>query len=171
MSVAQNSLPSNLPYLNIKIVDEDVHEELVAADKPGLMPTRGTPTAVGLDLYAAEDVTLEPMYASTCADAHRQMVSTGISVEFPDTHALFIHDRSGMSAKFGVHRVAGLIDSDYRGPVKVALVNLSNHTYEISKGDRIAQAVLAPVSLVTPKRVSELSDTSRGSGGFGSTGK
>jgi dUTP pyrophosphatase len=155
--------------LKVKVLNKEVHKELKEQDHQGLIPTRSNATDAGLDLYAAEDVYLKASN-SLPQESHRAIVSTGIAVEFPPGLVLLIQDRSGMSAKHGIHRVAGTVDSDYRGEVKVALVNLSQKDYQIKKGDRIAQAVLQPVILAQPIEVDELSDTSRGVGGFGSTG-
>lgn len=156
--------------LNIEIMRDENGEPL------GTLPTRSNPTDAGLDLYAAEDKVIDPNFypeASRNADAedrHRVLVRLGIKMEVPPGLGLFIWDRSGMSAKHGIHRVAGVVDEAYRGEVKVALVNLSNRPYTIKKGDRIAQGILAPVILAQPREVDSVSETSRGTGGFGSTG-
>lgn len=159
----------------VKILNKELDEALKAEGKPGLLPTRSNATDAGIDLRAAEDITLAPWACGDLclevSESHRAIVSTGIAVEVPPGLALFIQDRSGMSAKHGIHRVAGTVDSGYRGEVKVALVNLSQKEYHIKKGDRIAQAVLQPVILACPVEVDELSDTARGTGGFGSTGR
>jgi dUTP pyrophosphatase len=179
-SLVPNPKQSDQPYyksqlrvpvmdLKVKVLNKEVHNELKEQNHQGLIPTRSNTTDAGLDLYAAEDIYLKASN-SLPQESHRAIVSTGIAVEFPPGLVLLIQDRSGMSAKHGIHRVAGTVDSDYRGEVKVALVNLSQKDYQIKKGDRIAQAVLQPVILAQPVEVGELSDTSRGAGGFGSTG-
>ena len=161
---AQNTL------LNIEIMKDDFGNSI------GTLPTRSNPTDAGLDLYSAEDITIQPnLYpevtnSAEAKDSHRVTVRTGIKMEVPPGLGLFIWDRSGMSAKHGIHRVAGVVDSSYRGEVKVALVNLSCKAYHIKKGNRIAQGVLAPIILATPIEVASVSDTSRGEDGFGSTG-
>ena len=155
--------------LSVKVLNKEVNNELKEQGHQGLVPSRSNATDAGLDLYAAEDVYLKANN-SLPQESHRAVVSTGIAVEFPPGLVLLIQDRSGMSAKHGIHRVAGTVDSSYRGEVKVALVNLSQKDYQIKKGDRIAQAVLQPVILARSVEVDELSDTSRGAGGFGSTG-
>jgi dUTP diphosphatase len=158
------------PPLNIEIMKD------LDGNSLGKLPTRSNPTDAGLDLYAAEDITIQPnLYpeVTSIADAkdkHRVTVKLGIKMEVPPGLGFFICDRSGMSAKHGIHRVAGIVDADYRGEVMVALINLSNKTYHIKKGDRIAQGVLAPVILATPVEVDSVSNTTRGVGGFGSTG-
>ena len=150
------------PFLKIKKLHED-----------SKVPTRNNPTDAGLDLYAYEGVTLMPrsFWADTGEDKARAIIPTGIAVEFPPGYAFFIHDRSGISATHGIHRVAGLVDESYRGEIKVALVNLSHKNYTIKKGDRIAQGVLMPIALPEVVVVDELSDTTRGNKGFGSSGK
>lgn len=162
--------------LKVKILNKEVDEELKGSGLPGLLPTRGNPTDAGLDLRAAEDLIIKGLDKGTSfedayEEAHRATISTGIAVEISPGLGLFIQDRSSVSAKHGVHRVAGVVDSSYRGEVKVALVNLSYQDFEIKKGDRIAQAVISPVILAEPLEVDELSDTARGEGGFGSTGR
>jgi dUTP pyrophosphatase len=155
------------PYLKVKKLHED-----------SIVPTRNNPTDAGLDLYAYETVTLEGRafrynIDGTLAesDLARTVIPTGIAIEFPPGYALFIQDRSGLSAKHGIHRVAGTIDEAYRGELKIALVNLSHKPYTIKKGDRIAQGVLMPIALPEVQVVTELSDTARGDKGFGSSGK
>lgn len=158
--------------LKVKILETEIQAQLEEAGHQGLLPTRSNPTDAGLDLYAAEEVTLKALSpGQDPEDAYRAKISTGIAVEFPPGLGLFIHDRSGVSATHGVHRVAGVVDSSYRGPIKVALVNLSSTDYHIKIGDRIAQAILAPIILAKPIRVDELSSTERDTGGFGSTGR
>lgn len=148
------------------------------------VPSRANPTDAGLDLYAVEDVTLAPAITPKSLtwvtnekwpepwddlEPTRAIVRTGIAVEFPPGLALLIWDRSGMGAK-GIHRLAGVIDSAYRGELKVVLVNHSPAPYTIKKGDRIAQAIIQPVILPTVVEVENLSDSERGVAGFGSTG-
>lgn len=146
------------------------------------LPTRANPTDVGLDVYSTETVTLEPRQVylppddednigTTETDPTRAIISTGISVEFPPGYGLFVWDRSGLSANKGLHRVAGVIDCTFRGEIKIALINLSNKSYTIKEGDKIAQLVLAPIVTPTIIQVENLSNTDRGTGGFGSTGK
>ena len=119
----------------------------------------------GRDLRSAEDAKLEPF--------ERKMISCGIAIAIPEGYAGFVMPRSGLAAKHGISIVnsPGLIDSGYRGELKVILINLDAHeTFSISKGDRIAQLVILktpPVSLVEAQ---ELTDTERGDGGFGSSG-
>ncbi|MDO9556931.1 MAG: dUTP diphosphatase [Coriobacteriia bacterium] len=119
----------------------------------------------GLDLFAAEDVTLEPF--------RRALVPTGIAVAIPEGHAGFVQPRSGLAIKQGLGLVnaPGLIDSHYRGEIKVIAINLDPETpITITRGDKIAQLVIQQVACVELIEVSELDETARGEGGFGSTG-
>ena len=119
----------------------------------------------GLDLYSAEDVTLTPM--------QRALVSTGIAIAIPEGYAGFIQPRSGLAIKSGLSLVntPGLIDSHYRGEVKVIVINLDPITdIEISRGDKLAQLVIQPVVTAKLVELDVLDDTARGEGGFGSTG-
>ena len=119
----------------------------------------------GLDLRAAEHVVLEPF--------ERKMVSCGIAVAIPEGHAGFVLPRSGLAAKHGISIVnaPGLIDSNYRGELKVILVNLDAHeAFEVNVGDRIAQLVVLAVPAAELVEVGELDETVRGEGGFGSSG-
>lgn len=130
---------------------------------PGaIMPTRGTDGAAGYDLYAIEDVTINCFNFT--------LVSTGVSMAIQAGHYGRIAPRSGLAVKHGVMVGAGVIDSDYRGEIKVALATL-NGVYEFKAGDRIAQIIIEPV--VTPEltQVDSLDDSERGDSGFGSTGK
>lgn len=119
----------------------------------------------GLDLYAAADVTLAPF--------ERALVPTGIAAAIPEGHAGFVLPRSGLAARSGLSLVnaPGLIDSHYRGEIKVIAVNLdASIPIEIRRGDRIAQLVIQPVVRVEVKEADSLDTTARGEGGFGSTG-
>ena len=126
-------------------------------------PTYGSAGAACFDLYALED---------TRSIFGRAIVSTGISVEIPPGYEMVIRPRSGLAFNHGVHAFSGTIDHDYRGEVKVLLVTDSSSSgFGIEKGERIAQATIQPVLRVEFNEVSELSDTARGAGGFGSTGQ
>ncbi len=119
----------------------------------------------GMDLRSDEDVVLEPF--------ERKAVSCGIAVAIPRGYAGFVLPRSGLAVKHGISIVnaPGLIDSNYRGEIKAILVNLDpNESFSISRGDRIAQIVFAPVPETKLVEVDELSETDRGDGGFGSSG-
>ena len=132
------------------------------------IPRRATEGAAGMDLYACidENITLAPQQLV--------IVPTGIAIELPDSGcAAFLYARSGLGVKHGIclGNGVGVIDSDYRGEVCVGLCNVSDKPYVIAPGERIAQVVIAPVFTPDVVEVSELSDTQRGAGGFGSTGK
>ncbi|MBS3079025.1 dUTP diphosphatase [Candidatus Pacearchaeota archaeon] len=126
------------------------------------IPLVGSEHAAGFDLYSCEDYELQ------VGETHA--VATGIAIEVPVGKVLFIWDRSGMGFK-GIHRFAGVIDSDYRGELKIVLCNHSKNPYKIIKGDRIAQGVIQDYYIPEFEEVEELSSTDRGIGGFGSTGK
>lgn len=131
------------------------------------LPAYQTALAAGLDLAAAVH---EPVQI---APGERALVPTGLSMALPAGFEAQIRPRSGLAAKHGVTvlNTPGTIDADYRGELKVILINLGAETFEISHGDRIAQMIIAPVVQATIVEVDNLSDTDRGSGGFGSTGR
>jgi dUTP pyrophosphatase len=150
----------------IKVVFEDW------ADRDLPLPAYETTGAAGADLRAnlrPEDremgFILDPM--------HRAVVPTGLRVEIPPGFEMQIRPRSGLAVKFGITlpNTPGTIDSDYRGPLGVALINLGAEPFTIHHGDRIAQAVIAPVVQAGFALAESLSDTARGEGGFGSTGR
>jgi dUTP pyrophosphatase len=134
---------------------------------PGLpLPGYASAGDAGLDLLAAEDASLEP--------GERAAIPTGIAVAIPEGHAGFVHARSGRALKEGLALVnaPGLIDSGYRGEIKVIVVNLDPRSpIDIRRGDKIAQLVVQPVATVDPVIVDELPPSDRGEGGFGSTGR
>ena len=134
------------------------------ADLP--LPHYATPDSAGLDLLSAEDadVTLIP--------GARAMVATGIAIALPSGFEAQVRPRSGLAAKHGitVANSPGTIDADYRGEIKVILINLGDTPVTLARGDRIAQMVIAPVIQADWREVTSLDDTTRGSGGFGSTG-
>lgn len=129
-------------------------------------PRYANPGDAGLDLYAAEDARLEP--------GQRAMIPTGIAVAIPQGYAGFVQPRSGLAAREGLSIVntPGLIDSGYRGEIKVIAINTDSEVpIEVSRGDRVAQLVIQQVPIVEVVEVEELDDTDRSTGGFGSTGK
>lgn len=133
-----------------------------------VLPKRMSEGAAGLDLTACIDSPIEIKPNSL------HMIPTGIAIALPDNnHAAFIYARSGLAVKHGItlSNCVGVIDSDYRGEIMVGLCNVSEKSYTISSGERIAQMVIAPVVNMNIEQVSELSETERGDGGFGSTGK
>ena len=125
-------------------------------------PTKGHIDDAGWDLYSSEAVSI-PAGATV-------LVSTGVAMAIPNRYVGLIWDRSSMGVK-GIHRHACVIDSGYRGEVKVFLHNTTNETYHVERGDRIAQLLIQEVPVFRQHVVDELDTTSRGDGGFGSTGK
>ena len=128
-------------------------------------PTYATDGAAGLDVVSAEDLTLAP--------GQRHAVATGFAIAIPEGYEVQVRPRSGLALKHGITclNTPGTIDHDYRGEVKVILANLGNEPFDIRRGERIAQLVPAPVTKAAFREVAELSETSRGAGGFGSTGR
>jgi dUTP pyrophosphatase len=127
-------------------------------------PAYATEHAAGLDVVAAEELTLAP--------GARHAVATGFAIAIPEGYEVQVRPRSGLALKHGITclNTPGTIDADYRGEVKVILANLGAEPFDIRRGDRIAQLVPAPVQRARFTQVEELDDTARGHGGFGSTG-
>ena len=128
-------------------------------------PSYATEGAAGLDVVAAEDVILAP--------GQRYAVSTGFAIAIPHGYEVQVRPRSGLALKHGITclNTPGTIDEDYRGEVKVILANLGNEAFEVRRGERIAQLVPARVQKAAFLEVDALSETERGVGGFGSTGR
>lgn len=140
--------------MNIKI--KKLHPDAI-------IPYIAHPGDAGCDFFAIETITLNP--------GERGQIPTGIAIELPEGYASFIWDKSGVSHKGGIKTLGGVIDSGYRGEYKIGMVNLSKEPYTFEKGDKIAQFIIQKVETPIFEEVIELSDTSRGEGGFGSTGK
>lgn len=130
------------------------------------LPKYETEGSSGMDLRANidETIVLKPL--------ERYLVPTGISLEIPRGYEAQIRARSGLAIKHGISLVNGIgtIDSDYRGEIKVILINLGNEDFEINKGDRIAQMIFAKVEMAEVREVKVIESSERGSGGFGHTG-
>ena len=128
------------------------------------LPAYATEGAAGMDIVSAEDVTLAP--------GARHGVATGLSVAIPAGYEIQVRPRSGLALKHGISvpNTPGTIDSDYRGELKVILINHGAEPFAIARGDRVAQLVLAPVTQAAWNEVADLDETERGAGGFGSTG-
>jgi dUTP pyrophosphatase len=128
-------------------------------------PAYASDGAAGMDVVAAESLTLAP--------GARHAVATGFAMAIPAGYEVQVRPRSGLALKYGITclNTPGTIDSDYRGEVKVILANLGSEPFEIVRGERIAQLVPAPVQRADMDEVADLDDTARGSGGFGSTGR
>lgn len=127
-----------------------------------ILPYRATDGAAGLDLYADEEGNLPA--------GGRRIVGTGISMAIPKGYVGLIWPRSGLAVKHGIDTLAGVIDSDYRGEIKVALINFGPEDIFIRQGDRIAQLLVQPIAHFKMKEADELANTARGGNGFGSTG-
>ena len=142
--------------MQIKIINKSKHP----------LPNYETNASAGMDLRAnlTESITLKPL--------ERAIVKTGLFIELPIGYEAQVRPRSGLAAKNGITvlNAPGTIDADYRGEIGVILVNLSNETFVIQNGERIAQLVIAKHERAEWVAVNELSETSRGAGGFGSTG-
>ena len=128
------------------------------------LPEYATPASSGVDLRAAESLILEP--------GERGSVGTGLSIELPEGFEAQIRPRSGLALRSAITllNTPGTIDSDYRGEIRIIVINLGQEPFEIKPGDRIAQMVIAPVVQLKWEESSSLSDSQRGEGGFGSTG-
>ena len=133
-------------------------------DPKAVIPTRGSNAAAGVDLHAPKALVIHPN--------SNGVVSTGLAVEIPDGYFGAIFARSGMATRKGLRpaNCVGVIDSDYRGEIKVVLHNDSDIIRPVQEGDRVAQLVILPYELIEFDEVDELNDTDRGIGGFGSTG-
>jgi len=142
--------------MKVKIVNRSRHP----------LPTYETEGSAGMDIRAQldEDVVLQPL--------ERTLIPTGLFIELPLGYEAQIRPRSGLAAKKGitVANAPGTIDSDYRGEIKVIVINLSNDTHTLSDGERVAQMVIAKHEHIAWEAVDQLSDTQRGAGGFGHTG-
>ena len=143
--------------MEVKVVNKSNHR----------LPEYATIGSAGMDLKAniSEPVVLKPL--------KRELIPTGLYMQIPTGHEVQIRPRSGLACKYGitVANAPGTIDSDYRGEVKVCLINLSDTPFVVNPGERIAQAVLNKVEKIEWEEVSELDTTERGEGGFGHTGK
>ena len=143
----------------------DIHLQWLPHGQGLPAPSYATDGAAGLDVVAAEDVTLAP--------GQRHAVATGFSIAIPEGYEVQVRPRSGLALKHGITclNTPGTIDHDYRGEVKVILANLGADHFEVRRGERIAQLVPAPVLKASFTPVDQLTDTARGTGGFGSTGQ
>ena len=152
---------SNVPMSGLPV---DICRLPHAADMP--LPAYASDGAAGLDLCAANDAAIQ------LGPGDRVLVPTGFSIRLPALYEAQIRPRSGLAAKYGVTvaNAPGTIDSDYRGEIKIILINLGSDAFIIERGMRIAQMVLAPILRPKITHRDTLDDTERGSGGFGSTG-
>ena len=142
-------------------------EVLIAKDEGATLPSYATASASGMDLRAclSAPITIKPF--------ERALVPTGIRISIPDGFEAEVRPRSGLAVEFGVTvlNTPGTIDADYRGEVKVVLINLGNEPFTVRSGDRVAQMVFQKTARIAWREVDELPQTPRGAGGFGSTGR
>jgi dUTP pyrophosphatase len=137
--------------------------EVALLEPHAVAPARQTPGAVGYDLRACEDAVVPP-------SGGRALVSTGVAVKVPPGTYGRVAPRSGLAVSSGAHVGAGVIDADYRGPVKVLLFNFGDAPLQVRAGDRVAQLILEAAVTPPVAVVPRLDDTARGAAGFGSTG-
>jgi len=139
-----------------------IHLKVKKLREDALLPVRKRRGDAGLDLYSVEEVVLKP--------GEWKAVSTGIAVEIPQGYFGLVKDRSGLALKHALHCLAGVIDENYRGEIKVVLINLGDKEVRLEKHSRIAQLLIIPYLETEVEEVEELSDTERGEKGFGSSG-
>ena len=156
------SIPHNLRFAAVKTCTVNI---INRSDNP--LPHYATSGAAGMDIRAdiKQAIVLQPL--------QRTLVPTGLYIELPDGYEAQVRPRSGLAINHGITCLnsPGTIDADYRGEIKVILINLSNDVHTIQNGDRIAQMIVSPVEQVVWMEVSEIKDTDRSAGGFGHTGK
>ena len=136
--------------------------KIVKMSEKATIPSKGTPTAAGFDLYSAKTITIWPKT--------REVVPTDLKIELPRNSYGQIAPRSGLALK-GLDIGAGVIDQDYRGNLKILLINNGTTSYEVREGERVAQLLVKPILNPTIKTMEELTESTRGDRGFGSTGK
>lgn len=127
------------------------------------IPSYAHPGDAGMDLHSCEDYILKP--------GERKLFGTGLSFQLPEGYVSLFWDKSGLAFKNGVTVLAGVIEHSYRGEYGVVLLNTSQENFEVKKGQKIAQVLIQPICTAQVEQVEELSETKRGEGGFGSTGK
>jgi dUTP pyrophosphatase len=145
-------LPLNEMILKIQKIYPDVK-----------LPSYAHSGDVGLDLYSREDYNLEP--------GERKLFALGFKMEFPIGYAVIVKDKGSLPKNAGIHTMGGVFDAGYRGEYIITLINLGQEAYQISAGDKIAQLVIFPVVIAELEEANTLSETSRGEGRFGSTGR
>jgi len=142
----------------------EAHIKIIRDDPSIPLPEYATPLSAGMDLRANEDLVLNP--------GDRAGVATGLRIELPEGFEAQVRPRSGLALKYGISmpNAPGTIDADYRGELRVLLINLGCEPFAIKKGDRIAQMIVAPVARAVWQPADALSESERGEGGFGHTG-
>lgn len=149
----RNEMNEEAPHLKVKLLEPDAK-----------IPSRSNPTDAGADLHSTEKLMIHP--------GERKTVGTGISMEIPEGFYGRVAPRSGLASKHGVDVLAGVVDSSYRGEVKVVLLNTDKHnTFHVEKGDRIAQLIIESHFNLPIVPADTLGGSERGSDGFGSTGR
>ena len=128
-----------------------------------ILPTYAHPGDVGMDLYSLEDHVLQP--------GERKVFDLGFAAEFETGYAAIVKDKSSLPKNGGIHTMGGVFDAGYRGEYNAQLINLGQEPYEIKKGNKIAQLIIYPVIIAELAEMDKLSDSSRGDGRFGSTGR
>ncbi len=144
---------------------DGVNLDVLIIAEPGFEPSYAKPGDAGADLRSTESLTLEP--------GARALVKTGVRIAMPDGYVGLVHPRSGLAAKHGITvlNTPGTVDAGYRGELMVTLINTSSESFEISRGDRIAQLLFQKVERATFHPVLELPESARGETGFGSSGR
>lgn len=132
-------------------------------DPRAILPKRGSEQAIGADLCCLDEFSLQPL--------ERKLIPTGIALEIPEGYYGRVAPRSGLAVKFGIDTLAGVIDSDYRGEIRVLLINFSQEAASFAAGERIAQLIIEKAETSDYAWSEDLEDTARGAGGFGSTGR
>jgi len=127
-----------------------------------IIPNYAHPGDAGMDIYSNEDIIIYPK--------ERRAVKTGISIQLPEGYVALVWDKSGMAFNFGLTTLAGVMDSGYRGEYQITILNTTTSPYEVKKGQKIAQILIQPIEHAEVIETQELEDSSRGDGGFGSTG-
>lgn len=154
----------SIPWRGISLRMHGPMRISITAESPDCVPEYATESAAGMDLKANESLELRPM--------ERRAVATGVRIAIPNGYEGQVRPRSGLALKHGISvpNAPGTIDADYRGEVKVILINLGTESFLIERGDRIAQFVICPIVRAELDVCTELVETARGEGGFGSTG-
>ncbi len=132
-------------------------------DPEAKLPSYAHPGDAGLDLFSLEDYELKP--------GERRIFPVGFALEFPTGYVAMVKDKSSLPKNGGLHTMGGVFDAGYRAEYNVNLINLGQEPYQIKRGDKIAQLVIFPVAIAELQEVETLSDSSRGAGNFGSTGR
>ena len=137
--------------------------KILKIDSEAIIPTYANHDDAGLDLYSAENFVLKP--------GERRAIETGVKMEIPEGYVGLVWDKSGLAVNDGIKTMAGVIDSGYRGEIKIVLINLGEKNFEIKKGQKIAQMLIQKIEHPEIEIVEFLSESGRGESGFGSTGK